>query len=157
MVRTDVFRRGVPWMLLIKRTGTLESDLNVSRRQKACVAVTGLTLLAGLCSPLLPLASIGVPAGLAAIVGLNFDLFRLFARRGGFALTVAAVPLHCLYYCCCGLSVLIAQFYWLAQKRPTDTIRSASRERTDKGARSIPKPAAARRPLGLARWRAKAR
>ena len=26
MVRTDIFRRGVPWMLLIKRTGTVETD-----------------------------------------------------------------------------------------------------------------------------------
>ena len=46
MVRTDIFRRGVPWMLLIKRTGIVETDLNVKAAQKACVAVTGLTLLA---------------------------------------------------------------------------------------------------------------
>ena len=32
MVRTDIFRRGVPWMLLIKRTGTVETDLNVKVR-----------------------------------------------------------------------------------------------------------------------------
>ena len=35
MVRTDIFRRGVPWMLLIKRTGTVETDLNVKAAQKA--------------------------------------------------------------------------------------------------------------------------
>ena len=39
MVRTDIFRRGVPWMLLIKRTGTIETDLNVKVDQKACVAL----------------------------------------------------------------------------------------------------------------------
>ncbi len=48
MVRTDIFRRGVPWMLLIKRTGTVESDLNVKANQKASVALTGLTLLAAM-------------------------------------------------------------------------------------------------------------
>ncbi len=157
MVRTDLFCRGVPWMLLIKRTGTLESDLNVSLRQKACVVVTGLMLFAGLFCPLIPRAAIGLPAGLAAIVGLNFDLFRLFRRRGGFALAAAAVPLHFLYYCCCGLSVVIAQFYWYTQRRPSDTIRVGAHERTDKGARSIPEPAAARRPGRLARWRARTR
>ncbi len=47
MMRTDIFRRGVPWMLLIKRSGTVETDLNVKAGQKACVALTGLTLLAG--------------------------------------------------------------------------------------------------------------
>jgi len=157
MVRTDIFRRGVPWMLLIKRTAALESDLNVSRRQKACVVVTGLTLLAGVFCPVIPRVCIGLPAGLAAIVGLNFDLFRLFARRGGPALAAAAVPLHFLYYCCCGLSVLIAQFYWYAQSRPRDTIRAGLYERTDEGARSIPEPVAVRRPLRLSRWKARSR
>ncbi len=47
MIRTDIFRRGVPWMLLIKRSGTIETDLNVKAGQKACVALTGLALLAG--------------------------------------------------------------------------------------------------------------
>src|SRR5262249_16282584 len=37
MIRTDIFRRGVPWMLLIKRTGTVETDLNVKSSQKVCV------------------------------------------------------------------------------------------------------------------------
>ena len=48
MVRTDIFSRGVPWTLLIKRTGTIETDLNVKSDQKACVALTGVTLLAAL-------------------------------------------------------------------------------------------------------------
>src|SRR4029077_7315001 len=56
MVRTDIFRRGVPWTILIKRTGTIETDLNVNASQKACVALTGLSLLAGLLSALIPWA-----------------------------------------------------------------------------------------------------
>ena len=48
MVRTDIFSRGVPWMLLLKRTGTIETDLNVKPDQKACVALTGVALLAAL-------------------------------------------------------------------------------------------------------------
>ena len=46
MVRTDIFSRGVPWTMLIKRTGTIETDLNVKSDQKACVALTGVTILA---------------------------------------------------------------------------------------------------------------
>ena len=45
MVRTDIFRRGVPWMLLMKRSKIAETDLNVSMSQRACVAATGLGLL----------------------------------------------------------------------------------------------------------------
>ncbi len=41
MVRTDIFRRGVPWTLLIKRSGTIETDLNVKPTQRLCVVVHG--------------------------------------------------------------------------------------------------------------------
>ena len=84
MVRTDIFRRGVPWMLLIKRTGTIETDLNVKLGQKACVAFTGLAL-AGRCSALLSLRGRGLFAGcgLAAIVVLNRGFFAFLVPAQG--------------------------------------------------------------------------
>ena len=42
VIRTDIFRRGVPWMLLIKRSRIAETDLNVGRGQKLSVAATGI-------------------------------------------------------------------------------------------------------------------
>ena len=60
MIRTDIFRRGVPWMLLIKRYGTIETDLNVKLGQKACVALTGLAALAGALALLLSLGVAGL-------------------------------------------------------------------------------------------------
>src|SRR5262249_57876175 len=45
MVKTDVFRRGVPWMVLMKRIGVTETDLNVRPEQKVCVALAGLFAL----------------------------------------------------------------------------------------------------------------
>jgi GT2 family glycosyltransferase len=112
MIRTDIFRRGVPWMLLLKRTGTVETDLNVKVNQKASVALTGLTLLAGMVSLVTLWAAIGAAIGLAAIVALNREFFAFLARRRGFHFTCAALALHLLYYCCCGLSVVIALVYW---------------------------------------------
>src|SRR4051812_13570821 len=41
MVRTDIFRRGVPWMLLMKRSRVAETDLNVRHGQKVCVVAAG--------------------------------------------------------------------------------------------------------------------
>jgi GT2 family glycosyltransferase len=155
MVRTDIFRRGVPWTLLIKRTGTIESDLNVKASQKACVALTGLTLLAGLVSTVFGWAGIGVFIGPAAIVALNRGFFRFLARRKGAAFAVGALPLHLLYYSCCGLSVVIAQLYWQLRNRAVDTTRPGMQGRTDRGTRSIPMPAAATRRRWLSRWRAR--
>ncbi len=51
-------------------------------------------------------------AGLAAIVGLNRPFFAFLARRKGWRFACAAVPLHLVYYCCCGLSVVISAAHW---------------------------------------------
>jgi len=157
MVRTDIFRRGVPWTLLIKRTGTIETDLNVKAGQKASVALTGLTLLASLLCAFIPWAGIGLLIGLAAIVALNFDFFAFLVRRRGAAFAVAALPLHLLYYSCCGFSVLIAQLYWHLRKRGNDSIRLSTQERTDPGTGSIPLPAGARWARRLSPWRVRSK
>jgi GT2 family glycosyltransferase len=112
VIRTDIFRRGVPWMLLIKRTGTAESDLNVTHRQRVCVAAAGAAFLATLAAPLCPWLLLAVPASLAAQVGLNGAFYRFLIRRRGWGFTAGAIPLHYLYYGCCGASVLIALAIW---------------------------------------------
>ncbi len=127
MVRTDIFRRGVPWMLLIKRTGTVETDLNVKGNQKASVALTGLTLIAAVLSLFRLWLAPVVGMGLAAIIALNRPLFAFFARRRGLGFALAALPLHLVYYCCCGISVVIATVHWqlrgprMATGRPDST------------------------------------
>ena len=117
MVRTDIFRRGVPWMLLIKRTGTVETDLNVKADQKACVALTGLTLLAAACSRRGP-AWARRRRGTDRRRGTGRDrrpqsrVLRVPRPPQGMAFACAALPLHLVYYCCCGLSVVIAMAHW---------------------------------------------
>ena len=71
MIRTDIFRRGVPWMLLMKRSRVVETDLNVSKAQRACVAATGLGLLGAVAALRWPWLLALLPASLAAIVALN--------------------------------------------------------------------------------------
>ena len=157
MVRTDIFRRGVPWTLLIKRTGTIETDLNVKAGQKACVALTGLSLLAVLLSALVPWAGIGLPIGLAAIVGLEPRLLCVpgppqrirFRMRRPSPAPALLFLLRILGLDCTGL---------LAPAKPwqrRDTTEHA--RRTDPGVGSIPAPAGARRARGLSRWRARSR
>jgi hypothetical protein len=117
MVRTDIFRRGVPWMLLIQRTGTVETDLNVKSTQKLCVALTGLALIAA-CGVAVPRADVAAAAGLtsvaclAGIVALNRSFFAFLARRMGWRFACAALPLQLVYYGCCGVSVVIAMAHW---------------------------------------------
>src|SRR5262249_46521609 len=112
MIRTDIFRRGVPWMLLIKRYGAIETDLNVKLGQKVCVALTGLSMLAGGAAMLYPWAAVFSGISLVLIILLNLSFFTFLARRKGIAFAAGALPLHLLYYCCCGISVVIAECLW---------------------------------------------
>jgi Glycosyl transferase family 2 len=154
MVRTDIFSRGVPWMILLKRTGTIETDLNVKVDQKACVVLIGVTSLAVLTCLVTAWAGIVALAGLAAIVVLNRAFLGFLIRRKGLAFTCAAIPLHLIYYCCCGFSVVIAQYYWYTRMPDTRWVPTNPGTRTDRGTASIPRPAIARWARGLARWRA---
>ena len=118
MVRTDIFRRGVPWMLLMKRSQVAEADLNVARGQQACVAATGLGLLGLVAAPWWPVLGLAPLAAAAAAVGWNRGFYRFLARTKGVAFAAAAVPLHLIYYTSCGASVVIALGIWhLAPRR----------------------------------------
>jgi GT2 family glycosyltransferase len=154
MVRTDIFRRGVPWAILIKRTATVETDLNVKSDQKACVALTVLSLIATLACVATLWAGLVAVAAVAGIVLLNRGFFAFLVRRKGLAFACASFPLHMIYYCCCAFSVVIAQAYWYSMSQDEGTIRSTTRGRADRGAAPFAKPATARR---KAKWWARSR
>ena len=77
-----------------------------------------MTLIAAACGVAAPrgtrtaVAGLIAVAGLAAIVALNRAFFAFLARRKGWRFACAALPLHLVYYCCCGLSVVIAMAHW---------------------------------------------
>ncbi len=159
MVRTDIFRRGVPWMLLIKRSGTIETDLNVKPTQRLCVVLTGLVLLAVLALPWNSLGAVVAGLGSAAIVWLNRGFYRFLGRRKGPGFAAASLPLHLLYYTCCGVSVLIALFQWHVLSRVPASLSAGAtrRERVDRGSKPIPRPILARIAGRLARWTTRSR
>ncbi len=152
MVRTDIFSRGVPWMILLKRTGTIETDLNVKADQKACVVLTGVTLLAALACLVTAWAGVVALAGLAAIVVLNRAFLGFLVRRKGLAFACAALPLHLIYYCCCGLSVVIAQYYWYTKGLGQGSIAHGARDAEPIAGR--PRFPGRRSPAGRAGYRA---
>ncbi len=108
MIRTDVFQRGVPWMLLRLRTRAADTDLNVNNREKICVSAVAVLLASLAAAPWQP-ALLAVAACAQAVVAvLNRDLHRVLARRGGGLFALACIILHDIYYVCCGVSVVIA-------------------------------------------------
>jgi hypothetical protein len=141
-------------MLLIKRYGTIETDLNVKLGQKACVALTGLAGVAGAALALVPWAWAVSGIALILIVLLNLGFFAFLTRRKGFVFAACSLPLHLIYYCCCGLSVVIAEFFWQWRlKRANDEEPAMPSGRADRGTKSIPRPAWIRWAHRISSWR----
>ena len=108
MVRTDILCRGVPWMLLIWRSGVREGDLNVGIGQRLSVVATGLMLVSAAIGAFFGPALWVAAGALGTIVGLNARFYRFLARRRGVVFASACVGLHIVYFFCCGASVAIA-------------------------------------------------
>ena len=108
LLHTDVMRRALPWSRLILDSGRMDDDLNISRRNRRMVALSGASmgcaLAAGRWRPL------AVPAfvGIAALATLDRRLIGLFARRGGAAFAVAAYAWHLLSYLYAGATFAYA-------------------------------------------------
>lgn len=127
MLTTDVLHRGIPWMLLMLRTRTDETDLNVNSGQRACVATTGLGLLGLVGSVLIPHAVGLFVLNLAVMATVNRGFYRFLAQRQGWLFALRALPLHYLYFCCCGLSVVLA---FVIHHAPRRRVRKVITNRT---------------------------
>jgi GT2 family glycosyltransferase len=110
VIRTDIFHRAIPWSRLILDDREAPDDLNLQPHQRLSVGLTGLTGLfyaASLLRLELLLPALGCTA---AIVVINRDLFAFFRRVRGTIFATACVPLHLLYYVCCGIGY---QYAWV--------------------------------------------
>lgn len=151
MVRTDILCRGVPWMLLIWRSGVREGDLNVGLGQRLSVAATGVLLLSAALGLLWAPIWWASPASLAAIVGLNARFYRFLVSRRGIMFAAASVGLHAVYFACCGASVAIAAAIRFGPKRPV--VPAIFRGRADGGVSAIPPAARSGRRVARGRRR----
>lgn len=124
MLRTDLFHRGVPWVVLMKRFTDVPPDLNLNLRARVATLLAGLfCLFALLLIPGLPW-SLGfwpwalVPLlALAGIGWIQRDFLRLLWRRYGLMHAAAGLPLQLLFFICCGLAVPLGYLRFWAGNR----------------------------------------
>ncbi len=110
MLRTDLWRRAVPWTELMLADDGLLDDLNLRRRDRVSVAFAVVTLpltIAGWWWP--PLWGAAAASALV-VLAFNRDLYGFFRRRRGPAFALAALPWHWLYLLTCGAGFAIG---WL--------------------------------------------
>ena len=92
MIKTDLFRRGVPWLRLILDGRADSATLNLTWRHRVGTGASVL-LVVGLARRKLPLVS----TALAVLTIVDRDFYALLLRRGGLKMAAAGVPLHVLH------------------------------------------------------------
>jgi hypothetical protein len=93
MVRTDLTRRGIPWVRLILAGRAPASALNAGPRARLSALASALVVALALLRR--PLAAAAV---LAALLAAERPLFRLLAERGGRSLALAGIPLLVVHH-----------------------------------------------------------
>jgi glycosyltransferase involved in cell wall biosynthesis len=107
LLLSDIFDRAVPWTRLILSQGHVPTCLNLSVRSRLS-ALSAWAALAFLCLGFWSAyAWIGFLAAAATLGGLNINLYRFFARKGGVGFTLAAIGLHSLYLLYSSLTFLV--------------------------------------------------
>lgn len=116
MVRTDLWRRGVPWTVLLLRRRRVPRELNLGHRHRlsAAACLTAVVALAGR----RPRVAAGSMAGL---IVLNRSLYGLLWRRGGPRKAVAGVGLHAIHHLTAVGAVPLGALAWLRTGALTET------------------------------------
>lgn len=97
MITTDIFRRAIPWGRSMLKEGRLANDLNLDTHNRWGAILAILALLSLFITPFWPWAGVTMALALCALALLNADLYRFFARHGGWRFALGAAVLHFLY------------------------------------------------------------
>lgn len=98
MLWSDIFDRAVPWTQLILRERNLPNTLNLDTRNRASALLAWTIVASALGGIWMTWLWVVMLLALGALIVLNIELYRLFARRGGPAFALGAIGLHFLYF-----------------------------------------------------------
>jgi cellulose synthase/poly-beta-1,6-N-acetylglucosamine synthase-like glycosyltransferase len=102
LVKADVCARGIPWVRLMWRLGTMANTLNVTPSQRLSVVLVYLLVMVLLATAWWTETWIGAAILGGAITVINRDFYRYVAVRRGVWFALRVVPLHWLYFGYCG-------------------------------------------------------
>jgi hypothetical protein len=115
MMRTDLFRRGIPWTRLVLESGTGSAALNLSWRNRVSAAMSVALLVA------IAARRKGLAAGtLVVVTCLNADFYVLLLRKRGPAQALAGIPLHVLHHAVSVVAVPVAVLEHFSAQRGRD-------------------------------------
>ena len=117
VVRTDIFRRAIPWTRLIFEEGRMPSDLNLDIKARISALTCFLFIFCALAGFFYPRLWWGLPVAIGILFGINLSLYCFFFRKRGFFFLVGTFFLHMLYLFYSGaVFVLVGVPVWLRKK-----------------------------------------
>lgn len=104
VIASDTFDRAAPWTELLLAHGPLPSTLNLAMDQRVSAALTWVACALVPASLFLGPWALAVAALLAAlVVALNWRFHAFFMEQRGPLFLLVSVPLHLIYFVCCGV------------------------------------------------------
>lgn len=99
VIRTDIFRRAVPWGRIILATGKLPNDLNLDTRQRVAAALAPFVLFGLAGAPIAAFLGAKAIAGVlvapvVASLALHAPLLRFFRRAAGLRFAIGGWIFH---------------------------------------------------------------
>lgn len=95
---TDIFRRAIPWTMLMKEGRGRADDLNISTRERAAAVAAHLVWVAALFAAWQPNWWLALPLAIAVYCALNVRFFRFLFRAAGLRGGIFGVLLHWCYH-----------------------------------------------------------
>jgi glycosyltransferase involved in cell wall biosynthesis len=104
---SDVFDRGIPWTQLIHRYGQLRSDLNLTVRYRACVALAYVALAALLLTWVTSWTLVAAAGAICSVGVLDGPYLAFVARQRGRWFAARTLPLRLVHHLANGCSFVI--------------------------------------------------
>jgi GT2 family glycosyltransferase len=118
LVRTEVRNRALPWSELILSAGGFDDDLNIDRRGRAKVVLTG-GVITGLATAHRPAGRRVAAASTVGLLTLDRDLLGFYVRHRGPGFAAATVPWLWFSYLYSGGAFAVALARHLTHRRST--------------------------------------
>ncbi|MCL4393394.1 MAG: glycosyltransferase [Chloroflexi bacterium] len=108
LLRADIVDRAIPWSRLLVGQGAVPADLNLDGRSRVSAVLAWVWALCLVAGVVWYPVWVGAFVALAAVLLLNRDLYRFFARSGGALFALGATALHLFYllYSCAVFAVV---------------------------------------------------
>lgn len=97
LLQTDIRDRAIPWSRLLVHEKAIPADLNLDTRSRQSAVSAWICLLSLCLGFFFAWVWLIALAAALALLALNGDLYRFFARQGGIGFALSAVGLHTLY------------------------------------------------------------